>query len=375
MKKFIPVNEPVIKEREKQLLLDCLNSGWVSSEGPFVNEFEEKFSNKVNRKYGIACSSGTAALDIAIKALEIGPGDEVIIPSFTIISCASAVFKSGAKIILLDCDKDSWLMQPDQLEKLITAKTKAIMVVHIYGLPVNIDPIIEIAKKNRIFIIEDSAEQIGGLYKGKPCGSFGDISTFSFYPNKNVTTGEGGMVVTNNINLAERAKSLRNLCFQSEKRFVHNEIGWNYRMTNLQAALGLAQLERLDESVEKKISIGKAYYERLKDIDLIQLPLEKLDYAQNIFWVYGIVLDKRVGNAKYLMKKLADNSIGSRPFFYPIHKQPVFLNKGLFVNDFHPNAEHISEYGFYLPSGLSITINEIDIVTDTLKRLIKEKIN
>ena len=375
MKKFIPVNEPVIKEREKQLLLDCLNSGWVSSEGPFVNEFEEKFSNKVNRKYGIACSSGTAALDIAIKALEIGPGDEVIIPSFTIISCASAVFKSGAKIILLDCDKDSWLMQPDQLEKLITAKTKAIMVVHIYGLPVNIDPIIEIAKKNRIFIIEDSAEQIGGLYKGKPCGSFGDISTFSFYPNKNVTTGEGGMVVTNNINLAERAKSLRNLCFQPEKRFVHNEIGWNYRMTNLQAALGLAQLERLDESVEKKISIGKAYYERLKDIDLIQLPLEKLDYAQNIFWVYGIVLDKRVGNAKYLMKKLADNSIGSRPFFYPIHKQPVFLKNGLFVNDSHPNAEHISEYGFYLPSGLSITINEIDIVTDTLKRLIKEKIN
>ena len=375
MKKFIPVNEPVIKEREKQLLLDCLNSGWVSSEGPFVNEFEEKFSNKVNRKYGIACSSGTAALDIAIKALEIGPGDEVIIPSFTIISCASAVFKSGAKIILLDCDKDSWLMQPDQLEKLITAKTKAIMVVHIYGLPVNLDPIIEIAKKNRIFIIEDSAEQIGGLYKGKPCGSFGDISTFSFYPNKNVTTGEGGMVVTNNINLAERAKSLRNLCFQPEKRFVHNEIGWNYRMTNLQAALGLAQLERLDESVEKKISIGKAYYERLKDIDLIQLPLEKLDYAQNIFWVYGIVLDKRVGNAKYLMKKLADNSIGSRPFFYPIHKQPVFLKNGLFVNDSHPNAEHISEYGFYLPSGLSITINEIDIVTDTLKRLIKEKIN
>ena len=375
MKKFIPVNEPVIKEREKQLLLDCLNSGWVSSEGPFVNEFEEKFSNKVNRKYGIACSSGTAALDIAIRALEIGPGDEVIIPTFTIISCASAVFKSGAKIILLDCDKDSWLMLPDQLEKLITSKTKAIMIVHIYGLPVNIDPIIEIAKKNHIFIIEDSAEQIGGLYKGKPCGSFGDISTFSFYPNKNVTTGEGGMVVTNNINLAERAKSLRNLCFQPEKRFVHNEIGWNYRMTNLQAALGLAQLERLDESVEKKISIGKAYYERLKDIDLIQLPLEKLDYAQNIFWVYGIVLDKRLGNAKYLMQKLADNSIGSRPFFYPIHKQPVFLNNGLFVNDFHPNAEYISEYGFYLPSGLSITVKEIDIVTDTLKRLIKEKIN
>ena len=299
----------------------------------------------------------------------------MIIPSFTIISCASAVFKSGAKIILLDCDKDSWLMQPDKLEKLITSKTKAIMVVHIYGLPVNIDPIISIAKKNNIYIIEDSAEQLGGFYKGKPCGSFGDISTFSFYPNKNVTTGEGGMVVTNNINLAQRSKSLRNLCFQPEQRFVHDEIGWNYRMTNLQAALGLAQLERLEESVEKKVSIGKAYYERLKEIDLIQLPLEKLDYSQNIFWVYGIVLDKRIGNAKYFMKKLADNNIGSRPFFYPIHKQPVFLKNGLFVNDFHPNSEYISEYGFYLPSGLSITVNEIDIVTDTLKRLIKEKIN
>ncbi len=374
MNNFIPVNQPLIKEREKELILECLDSGWVSSEGPFVNEFEEKFSKKVNRKYGIACSSGTAALDLAIKSLKCGPGDEVILPSFTIISCASAVYKSGAKIVLVDCDKDTWLMQPEAVENAITKNTKVIMVVHIYGLPVNLDPIIEIAKRKRIWVIEDCAEQIGGKYKGKPCGSFGDISTFSFYPNKNITTGEGGMVVTNSLELAERSRSLRNLCFKNTSRFVHDEIGWNYRMTNMQAALGIAQLERLDESVKKKIEIGNLYYNKLKELDMIQLPVNNLTYAKNIFWVYGIVLNSKLGIAENYIKKLAQNYIGSRPFFFPIHKQPVFLKKGLFQGEFHPNSENIYKYGLYLPSGLAITTEQIDIVTNKLKRLIKNNL-
>ena len=366
MNEFIPVNTPLLKEREKELVMQCLDSGWISSEGPFVSEFEDKFSKRVNRKYGIACSSGTAALDIAMRSLNIGRGDEVIMPTFTIISCASAIFKTGAKIVLVDCDKYSWNMNIDKIINAINSKTKAILIVHIYGLPVDIEPIIDIARKKNIKIIEDAAEQIGGKYKGQPCGSFGDISTFSFYPNKHITTGEGGMVVTNDLQIAERSRSLRNLCFTAEERFVHHEIGWNYRMTNLQAALGIAQLERIDESLKKKLEIGKYYYQSLKENPLLQLPLNKIDYGDNIFWVYGIVLDPRLGLAKDFIKKLKLNNIGSRPFFYPIHQQPVFKNLGLFKNDFHPNSEFIYQQGLYLPSGINLTKREIDIVSNVV---------
>lgn len=252
MEKFIPVNEPLLDGNEIKYLKECIDTGWISSEGPFVNKFEKKFAQRHGRKHGIAVTNGTAAIDAAVDALGIGPGDEVILPTFTIISCINQVVRSGATPVAVDCDPVTWNMDVSWIEPVITEKTKAIIVVHIYGLPVNMEPVLNIARKYNLKIIEDAAQMHGQTYFGKPCGSFGDLSTFSFYPNKTVTTGEGGMILTDDDELAETCQSLRNLCFQPQKRFVHERLGWNLRMTNIQAALGLSQLERLDEFVKKK---------------------------------------------------------------------------------------------------------------------------
>lgn len=368
---FIPVNEPVLNGNEKKYLCECIDTGWISSEGPFVKKFEEEMAKVVNRKYAISVSNGTAALEIAVAALELKKEDEVIMPTFTIISCAAAVVKQGAVPVLVDSDPITWNMDINQIEGKITKKTKAIMVVHIYGLPVNIDPIIQLAEKYNLKVIEDAAEMHGQTYKGKPCGSFGDISIFSFYPNKHITTGEGGMILTNDEELAERCFSLRNLCFKKERRYVHEEIGFNYRFTNLQAAVGLAQMERLDEFVDMKRKIGKLYTEALKDIKCIQLPLERTDYANNIYWVYGIVLkqDVHFDNVEFL-KKLSERGIGGRNFFYPMHKQPVFNKMGLFKDEKYPVAEMLSERGFYIPSGLALNSNQLYRVVEVLKEIL-----
>ena len=371
MDKFIPVNEPSLGKREKDLLIECIETGWVSSEGPFLEKFEESFSKKVNRKYGVSCSSGTAALDLAVSALKIGPGDEVIMPTFTIISCASSVIRAGAKPILIDADPKTWNMNVDDIEASITPRTVAIMAVHIYGLPVDMDPLLEIAERYKLFVIEDAAELIGAEYKKNPCGSFGHISTFSFYPNKQITTGEGGMVVTNDLQIKDRCKSLRNLCFQKERRFVHKELGWNYRMTNLQAALGLAQLEKLDLIVENKIKNGELYNQLLKDVQGIQIPIKSTKYAENIYWVYGIILDSKIATAEEMMAKLSKSKIGTRPFFFPMHQQPVFKEMGLFKNKSFPISEKLYKYGFYLPSGLNLKSENIEKVSEILKTLIR----
>lgn len=249
---FIPVNEPLLNGNEKKYLCECIDTGWISSEGPFVKEFEEKMSATTDRKYGIAVSNGTAALEVAVQALGIKEGDEVIMPAFTIISCAMAVTKVGAIPVLVDSDMHTWNMDVDEIESKVTSRTKAIMMVHLYGLPAEVDKILVLAKKYNLKVIEDAAEMHGQTYYGRPCGSFGDISTFSFYPNKHITTGEGGMVVTNDEELAERCRMIRNLCFRKDVRYLHDEISDNYRFTNLQAAVGLAQLERLSEFVTKK---------------------------------------------------------------------------------------------------------------------------
>jgi perosamine synthetase len=245
MNNFIPVNVPLLDGNEKKYLLECIETGWISSEGPFITEFEQKFAARMGRKHGIAVCNGTAAIDASIEALDIGPGDEVIMPAFTIISCISQIVRNGGKPVLVDSDITTWNMDVNQIEAKITSKTKAIMIVHIFGLPVDVDPVLEIAKRHGLKIIEDAAEMHGQTYKGRPCGSFGDVSTFSFYPNKHITTGEGGMILTDDDKLAETCRSLRNLCFQPHQRFVHERLGWNLRMTNMQAAVGLAQLERL----------------------------------------------------------------------------------------------------------------------------------
>ena len=361
---FIPVNEPLLNGNEKKYLNECIDTGWISSEGSFVHKFEEQFAARVDRKYGIAVCNGSVALDVAVAALGIGSGDEVILPSFTIISCAAAIVRAGAAPVVVDCDPLTWNMDVTQIKRKISSRTKAIMVVHIYGLPVDMTPVLELAEQNGLKVIEDAAEMIGQNYKGLPCGSFGDISTFSFYPNKHVTTGEGGMVMTDNEELAERCRSLRNLCFQKgSKRFVHEELGWNFRLTNLQAALGMAQLEKLDDHISRKRRMGQRYAELLKVIPSLQLPLTKTDYAENIYWVYGMILENDVPfDAKEAIRRLAEQKVGARPFFWPMHEQPVFKKMGLFANESYPVAERIARRGFYIPSGLALTDEQIERV-------------
>ena len=369
---FIPVNTPLLDGNEKKYLNECIDTGWISSEGKFVNQFEDQFAQRIERKHGIAVSSGTAALDVAIEAMLIGPGDEVILPAFTIISCISQVIRSGATPVLVDSDPLTWNMNLQQVEEKITEHTKVILVVHIFGLPVDIDPLLEIAKKKNIKIIEDAAEMHGQTYKGKPCGSFGDISTFSFYPNKHITTGEGGMIVTNDEKLAEDCRSLRNLCFQPKKRFVHERFGWNYRMTNLQAALGLAQLERLDEFVKRKRNMGKKYTQGLRELSEVQLPIGKTDYAENIYWIFGLVLEDSIGlDAEEAMKILEAKGIGCRPFFCPMNQQPVLRKMRFFLNESYPVADRLYKKGFYIPSGLALTSEQINHVTRKLIEVFK----
>ena len=367
MNSFIPVNTPLLSGNEKKYLMECIDSGWISSEGPFVAEFEEKFSSRVDRSHGIAVSNGTAALDIAIEALDIGPGDEVILPSFTIISCVNQIVRVGAIPVLVDSDPITWNMDVEQVEHKITTKTKAIMIVHIYGLPVDLDPLIDVAKKYELKILEDAAEMIGQTYKGKPCGSFGDISTFSFYPNKHITTGEGGMIVTNDSHLAETCRSLRNLCFKTSKRFVHDRLGWNCRITNLQAAIGLAQLEQLDDFLILKRKMGNLYLETLSSGKNFLQPLRETSYAENIFWVFGIVIDDSFDlDADEVMKKLSSKGIGTRPFFYPLHKQPILKEMGFFEGVNLPVSERLYKKGLYLPSGLALTKDEIRTVSNAI---------
>lgn len=368
---MILVNEPLLDGNEKKYLNECIDTGWISSEGPFIKAFEEKMAAAVGRKFGIAVSNGSVALDAAVLALGLSKGDEVIMPSFTIISCAAAVVRAGATPVLVDSDPVTWNMDINQVAEKITARTKAIMVVHIYGLPVDMDPVIELAQKYGLKIIEDAAEMHGQTYKGRPAGSFGDISTFSFYPNKHITTGEGGMIMTDDEGLANKCRSLRNLCFIPEKRFYHEELGFNFRMTNMQAALGLAQLERLEQFVAKKRQMGQQYTSLLRGVPSIQLPLEKTDYADNIYWVFGIVLNDEVPfDALEAMKKLGAEKIGTRPFFWPMHEQPVFHKMGLFIKEQYPVAERIARRGFYVPSGLALKPEQIVTVSEAVKKIL-----
>lgn len=370
---FIPVNEPLLDGNEKKYLCECIDTGWISSEGPFVKEFEQRMCESVGRRYGIAVSNGTAALEVAAQALGISHGDEVIMPTFTIISCAMAITKLGATPVLVDSYADTWNMDVNEIEKKITKKTKAIMVVHLYGLPVQMDRIMEIAHKYQLKVIEDAAEMYGQTYRGKPCGSFGDVSTFSFYPNKHVTTGEGGMVLTDDPEIAERCRSLRNLCFRRDVRYVHDEISDNYRFTNLQAAVGLAQIERKEEFVARKRKMGRFYTDNLSDMEGIELPVEKTDYAENIYWVYGIVLKDEIKlNNREIQKILAQKGIGTRTFFWCMHEQPVYSKNGLFKGEKYPCAERLARRGFYIPSGLALTEKQMGQVVQVIRETIDE---
>jgi perosamine synthetase len=363
---MIPVNEPKFGSREKELVLECLETGWVSSDGPFITKFEELFSSFVGVKYGAAVCNGTAALEAALFGLGVGPGDEVIMPTFTIISCPVAALRLGAKPVLVDINPELWTMDPGLVEKVVTRRTKVIMPVHIYGHPVDMDPLLEIGRKHGIAILEDAAEAHGAEYKGRKCGAMGAASAFSFYANKIVTTGEGGMVLTDDPAVAARARSYRNLCFKPERRFFHTEIGYNFRMTNLQAALGIAQTERIDESIALKRRLGEYYRTKLASVPGLRFASEK-PWAKSVYWMYAIEIDKATGlTAARVMELLGKRGIGTRPFFLGMHEQPAFHSMGLFAGEHYPNAEHAYRQGLYLPSGMTLTEAQIDIVCGEL---------
>jgi perosamine synthetase len=376
---MIPVNEPSIGQRELEYLTECVNTGWISSAGRFIDAFEEAWAAYCGVQYGVAVCNGTAALQVAVGCLDLQPGDEVIMPTFTIISCALAVIQSGAVPVLVDSDPMTWCMDVTQVETKITPRTRAIMPVHIYGHPVDLDPLLSLAEKHDLFIVEDAAEVHGAEYLSgrtgsdptwKRCGGLGHISAFSFYANKLITTGEGGMVISNDPAFAEKARSLRNLCFRPERRFYHTDIGFNYRMTNLQAALGLAQVERMDQIVQHKRWMGETYTKRLGDVPGLQLPVEE-SWARQVYWMYGVVLDDSHDlDAEEFAARLERLGVQTRPFFLGMHEQPVFLARGLFHNEHYPVAERIARRGLYLPSGMALTEDQLERVCQSVRTVL-----
>ena len=371
--RFIPVNTPKIFSNEKKFVNDCLKTGWISSEGQYVKKFEKDFAKYNSRKFGISTSSGTAALEIALKSLNLKKNSEVIIPTFSIISTALCVIKLGLKPVLVDANADSWNMDIKLIFKAINKKTKAIILTHIYGFPVDMKKIIDLARNKNIKIIEDAAEMIGQKYRNKMCGSFGDLSTFSFYANKHITTGEGGMILTNNTILRDKCSSLRNLCFGIGKnRFNHDDIGWNYRLSNLQAALGCGQLKNINWIIKRKREIGRLYTKLLIKNKYVSIQKEKNSYSKNIYWVFGVLLKKNaIIKRDKLTSILLKKNIQTRNFFYPMHKQNIFRKMKLFsIKKKYPISEQLSKNGFYLPSGLGLKNTDIIYICKTLNKIL-----
>jgi perosamine synthetase len=367
---MLPVNEPLLDGREKELLIQCIDTGWVSSDGPFVKQFEQMFADYVGTTHGTAVCNGTAALEVALWAVGVKPGDEVIMPSFTIVSCLVAALRLGAVPVLVDVDPDTWGMDVSQVAARITAKTKVLMPVHMYGHPVDMDPLLDLAKANGLRVVEDAAEVHGAEYKGRKCGSLGDASAWSFYANKIINTGEGGMVLTSDVEVAARAASYRNLCFRPERRFYHTEFGYNFRMTNMQAALGVAQTERVEEFVGIKRRLGQLYRELLAGVPGIKFQTEK-PWAKSVYWMYCIELDEALGiNALQVQQALAEHGIGTRPFFLGLHEQPAAHDLGFFKGERYPVTERISRQGLYLPSGLTLKVDQVEQVVATLKSVL-----
>ncbi len=372
---MISVNEPLLGPRESQYVTDCIRTGWISSAGPYIEEFERQWASYCGRRYGIGVSSGTVALQAAVASLRLNPGDEVILPTFTIISCALAVVYNGGVPVLVDCDPRTWCMDVQQVKNKITPRTRAIMPVHIYGHPVDMDPILDLARSCNLVVIEDAAEAHGAEYlteretarpQWRPCGNFGTLSCFSFYANKLITTGEGGMVLTDSSELAEKVRSLRNLCFRSDRRFHHEELGFNFRLTNLQAALGVAQLERFNEIIARKRWMGQEYSRRLNGIKNLQLPVQE-SWARNVYWMYGVVLSEEFGmDAAVFAQRLKQRGIETRPFFLGLHEQPALHQQNLFLGERYPVAERIARQGLYLPSGLALNAEQMDRVCDAV---------
>jgi perosamine synthetase len=368
---MIPVSEPVLAGNELKYLRDCITGGWISSAGEYVTRFEQSWADYCGRKHGIAVSNGTAALHVSVDALRLGSGDEVIMPAFTIISCGLAVLRAGARPVLVDSDPDTYCMDVGQVEKAITSRTRALMPVHIYGHPADMDPLMELADQYGLAIIEDAAEAHGCEYLSRRsgsvwrrCGGFGTLSTFSFYANKPVTTGEGGMVLTDSDELATRCRSLRNLCFQ-QRRFYHEEIGYNYRLSNLQAALGLAQVERLREMLTRRRQIGALYDALLANVNGIKRPPRHEGVTTNCYMYNVLFADEAM--ASTAAAQLKAQGIETRPFFLGLHEQPALRARGLFKKLRFPVAERLARQGLCLPSGAGLSEQQVAKVVEGIK--------
>lgn len=367
---MIPIAEPSLGQEELNNVIDAVKSGWISSKGKFIPEFEEKFAHYCGVRYGIATSNGTAALHLALTTLGIEPDDEVIIPTLTFIATANAVRYTGAKPIFIDSHSDYWCIDPERIEEAITRKTKAIIPVHLYGHPCDMDTIMTIAQKHNMYVVEDAAEAHGAEYKGKKVGSFGDIACFSFYGNKIITTGEGGMCMTNDERLAERMRILRDHGMNPNRRYWHDITGFNYRMTNMQAAVGVAQVVKLDKLIERKREIAGWYKDGLTQLEekgLIKLHPE-MPWAKSVFWLYSFLIEDgfRLERGK-IIKKLAENGIDSRPFFYPIHVMPPYYSGG----ENFPIARRISSKGINLPSSVILGRKDVERISYMIN-IIKE---
>jgi perosamine synthetase len=362
--KFIPVYEPLLNGKEEEYVLDCIRSGWVSSLGKYIPQFENLFAEFCGSKYSVAVSNGTVALHLALATLGIGPGDEVIIPSLTFIATANAVHYTGAEVVFADCEEKTWTIDVNDIRRRITSRTKAIIPVHLYGHPADMYALLELAKEKHVFIIEDAAEAHGAMAYGQCVGSFGDINAFSFYGNKIITTGEGGILTTNNPHLNERMRFLRDHAMSNEKRYWHTEVGYNYRMTNMQAALGVAQMERIEEFIHRKVTLAGIYNLGFSKIPGITLP-PKANWAEPVYWMYSILInDDFPINRDEVMKKLKEDGIDSRPFFYPIHTMPPYEKKQTL-----PITENLSRRGINLPSSPNLTDGDIEHILDAFQRM------
>jgi len=376
---LIPVNEPLLNGNELDYVMQCIKTAWISSSGAFLERFEKEWAQYCGMKHGIAVCNGTVALDMAVAAFDFPEGSEIILPSFTIISCAQAVVNNECVPVLVDCSPDTWCLDPEQVEDKITKKTVAIMPVHIYGHPADMEEILRIANRHQLKVIEDAAESHGAEVQlgrdtqcpsWKRCGGVGDASCFSFFANKIITTGEGGMVLTNNDELAMKLRRHRNLYFGQHQKFLHEKLGSNYRLTNVQAAMGCAQLERIERFITRKRQMAHRYTLQLSDLPLA-LPVEKR-WAKNVYWMYGVVLEDAIPiDAQKFALLLTKRGVQTRPFFLGMHEQPVFHRMGLFLHEHYPVCERISRRGLYLPSGQAITDEQIDDVCRAIRDIIK----
>lgn len=361
---MIPVAEPKLKGNELKYISDCITSGWVSSKGTYVNRFENSFAQYCGCQHGVATFNGTIALHLLLTALNIGSGDEVIVPTLTFVSTANAVVYTGATPVFVDSDPNTWGIDPSNIEAAITSRTKAIIPVHLYGHPADMDPILALAKQHDLIVIEDAAEAHGAKYKGQTVGSIGHAAMFSFMGNKIMTTGEGGVIVTDDEALAKRCFYLGNHARTNENPYWHLEVGFNYRMTNMQAALGVAQLEQIDEFIAIRRWIAGQYIERLDNVPGLNLPIQA-DWAESVYWMFAPLIKPEFGLSRdEVMVKLREKGIDSRPFFAPIHRLPMY-NTGQNL----PVAQSLSAQGINLPSGSTLTTEQIDYICETLLKM------